>query len=177
MRYQIKRECWNEKTYNGYTDNPYWKIDTNGLSFGLNDDGELWCMDRLDVSEVHKDIIRNIIKECKLSITLIGEERDETIKTIKRILNEYGCFSVGELDEEVNGICVSELGNYVGLAEYFTQDYVEVNVYEPSSMSSDEIDSYEEQYENLNDDVLKEILFVCEIWEAEQLKTEKRISN
>ena len=71
MKYRIKRECWNEKTYNGYTDNPYWKIDTIGLSFGLTDEGKVWVMDRYfpNVNDVHKDIIRNIIKECKLNIT------------------------------------------------------------------------------------------------------------
>lgn len=100
-----------------------------------------------------------------------------TIEKIKSILNDFGCFSIGELEHDTNGICVGELGKFVGLAEYFTQDYVEVNVYEPSSMSSDEVDSYEEQYENLSEEVLNEILFVCEQWEAESLRTEKRISN
>jgi hypothetical protein len=44
MSYQIKRECWNEKTYNGYEDVPYWRIDFKGLSFGLTDDGNLWSI-------------------------------------------------------------------------------------------------------------------------------------
>ena len=34
MRYQIKRECWNKKTFNGYDDNPYWKIDIFGNWYG-----------------------------------------------------------------------------------------------------------------------------------------------
>jgi hypothetical protein len=70
MRYQIKRECWNEKTYNGYTDNPYWRIDFRGLSFGLTDNGKLWSIGNLKITPTNIDDIRNIISECKLSITI-----------------------------------------------------------------------------------------------------------
>lgn len=104
-------------------------------------------------------------------------KKEETILAIKKILSNYGCFSTGELDGEDQSICVGTLGNYVGLAEYFTEDYCEVNVYEPRSSSSDAMDTYEERYENLSEDVLLDILLVCENWEAESLQTEKRISN
>jgi hypothetical protein len=70
MRYQIKRECWNEKTYNGYTDNPYWRIDFRGLSFGLTDNGELWSIGNSVIDNWVILDINNIIKECKLSITI-----------------------------------------------------------------------------------------------------------
>ena len=70
MRYSIKRECWNEKTFNGYTDNPYWRIDFRGLSFGLADDGELWSIGNIKITPTNIDDIRTIIKECKLSITI-----------------------------------------------------------------------------------------------------------
>jgi hypothetical protein len=52
-----------------------------------------------------------------------------------------------------------------------------VNVYEPSSFSSDPVDTYEQDYGFLSEDVLNEIHFVCEQWEAECIRTEKRISN
>jgi hypothetical protein len=79
--------------------------------------------------------------------------------------------------EGENSIHVGTLGNYVGLAEYFTEDYVEVNVYEPRSSSSDAIDTYEESYFGLSENVLGDILLLCEQWEAECIRTEKRISN
>ena len=104
-------------------------------------------------------------------------EKSELIERITDILKVNGCFCVGELEFETPGICVGELGNYVGLAEYFTEDYVEVNVYEPRSSSSDSIDTYEQDYGFLSEDVLSEIHFVCEQWEAECIRTEKRISN
>lgn len=104
-------------------------------------------------------------------------EKTEIIKRITDIIKLNGCFSVGELEYETNGVVVGELGKFVGLSEYFTEDYCEVNVYEPSSFSSDPIDTYEEKWENLSEDVLSEIHFICEQWEAECIRTEKRISN
>jgi spore coat protein CotH len=103
-------------------------------------------------------------------------ENSEIIKRITDILKVNGCFSIGELEGE-NSILVGTLGNYVGLGEYFTEDYVEVNVYEPSSSSSDAIDTYEESYWELNENVLGDVLLLCEQWEAECIRTEKRISD
>ena len=104
-------------------------------------------------------------------------EKSELITRITNILKVNGCFSVGELEYDTAGISVGTLGNYVGLAEYFTEDYCEVNVYEPRSFSSDSIDTYEQDYGFLSEDVLSEIHFVCEQWEAECIRTEKRVSN
>ena len=72
MSYQIKRECWNEKTFNGYVDNPYWKIELKGLGFVLNDDGRVWSSDGIKMTEFYLDDIRTIIKECKLNIDIIS---------------------------------------------------------------------------------------------------------
>ena len=100
----------------------------------------------------------------------------ETIKRIKDILKVNGCFNIGELDGE-NSILVGTLGNYVGLAEYFTEDYVEVSVYEPRSTSSDAIDTYEESYFGLSENILGDVLLLCEQWEAECIRFDKRISD
>jgi len=72
MRYNIKRECWNEKTFNGYEDAPYWRIDFRGLSFGLNDSGQLWSIGNLKITNQNISDINQIIKECKLSIDTIS---------------------------------------------------------------------------------------------------------
>ena len=103
-------------------------------------------------------------------------ELSETIKRITDILKVNGCFSIGELEGD-NSILVGTLGNYVGLGEYFTEDYVEVNVYEPRSTSSDPIDTYEESYYDLGENVLGDVLLLCEQWEAECVRFDKRISN
>jgi hypothetical protein len=102
-------------------------------------------------------------------------EKKEIIKLIKDIIENNGSFNVCEL--EASGVVVGELGKFVGIAESFNKDHTEINVYESSSFSSDEVDSYEEQYEDLSEDVLNEIHFICEQWEAECTRTEKRISN
>jgi hypothetical protein len=103
--------------------------------------------------------------------------KQETIDRIKSILSVEGCFWIGELDDERAGVVVGELGKFIGLAEYFTEDFCEVNIYEPSSTSSDEVDTYDASYESLSEDVLQEILMVVEQREAENVRTEKRISD
>jgi hypothetical protein len=109
-------------------------------------------------------------------LKLNNMELSETIKRITDILKVNGCFSIGELEGE-NSILIGALGNYVGLGEYFTEDYVEVNVYEPRSSSSDPIDTYEESYWGIDENVLGDVLLLCEQWEAECVRTEKRISD
>jgi hypothetical protein len=103
-------------------------------------------------------------------------KKSELIKRITDILKLYGCFSIAELEGE-HSVEVGSLGNYVGLAEYFTEDYCEVNVYEPRSFSSDPMDTYEQDYGFLSEDILGDVLLLCEQWEAECIRTEKRISN
>jgi hypothetical protein len=103
-------------------------------------------------------------------------EKLELVQRITDILRNYGWFSIGELDGET-GVNVGELGNYVGLAEKFFIMYATINVYNPRSFSSDEVDSYEMVYEEMNEDALSDILLLCEQWEAECIKTQKRISN
>jgi hypothetical protein len=98
------------------------------------------------------------------------------IKNIKRIIDDFGSFDLSEINAD-SSPCVGTLGNFVGLAESFNKDEVNVSVYEPESASSDPMDEYTIEYEKLDKDVLSEILIYCEEWEAECLKTEKRISN
>lgn len=101
--------------------------------------------------------------------------KEALINRIKDILKFYGCFNISELDQYDNTPCVATMGNFVALADYYTEDYVEVSVYNPRSISSDPIDEYEEQYENLSEDVLKEILVLCEQWEKQSEK--EKIEN
>ena len=103
--------------------------------------------------------------------------KQETIERIKKILSVEGCFWIGELEVEPTGVVVGELGKFVGIAEYFTEDFCEVNIYEPSSMSSDEVDTYDAKYEDLSEDVLQEVLRVVEQREMENIRTEKRVAN
>ena len=71
MNYSIERVCWSKETFNGYEDNPYWKIYINGVYFGLTDDGNLWpfCQD-IKVSDYYLSYVSKIVDECKLKIVL-----------------------------------------------------------------------------------------------------------
>ena len=98
------------------------------------------------------------------------------IKKIKSIIEKHETFAIGEVDG-AEGICVAEMGKHIALAEYFNSSTIDVSVYDPSSSSSDEIDSYELTYEELSKDILEEILFVAELFETDQEKTLKRCAN
>ena len=87
------------------------------------------------------------------------------INRITDIIKLNGGFSVGEFDDDTNGVVVSELGKFVGIAEYFNEDCATINIYEPTSFSSDEVDNFEMKYEEMDDNVLQEILLICEKWD------------
>ncbi len=70
-KYKIERECWNEKTYNGYTDAPYWRIMLEGGNvYGLTDEGKLWSISNLLITDYTKVEIQKVIDECKLNIVI-----------------------------------------------------------------------------------------------------------
>jgi len=93
-------------------------------------------------------------------------EKEQVIEEIKNIISEVGGFYIGEI--EAQGICVNEMGNFVAIAEGFFKGEIEVNVYEPSSFSSDSVDDYTLTYEELSNDVLEEILALCEQYKESQ---------
>lgn len=104
-------------------------------------------------------------------------QKKTMINRINAIIKEHGSFSIGELEYEECSPCVGELGRYVGLAEHFEVGKAQINVYMPSGFSSDAEDEYDMSYIFMEKYVVEEILRLAENWEAEQLKTLKRISN
>jgi hypothetical protein len=72
MRYKIYRECWNEKTFNGYVDSPYWRISFDGYEIGLKDDGKIWSIiNGVVLPMCYINIaLKTIIEECKLNIEI-----------------------------------------------------------------------------------------------------------
>ena len=89
--------------------------------------------------------------------------KKETIKKIVDIIKKYGAFSVGEVQAD-SSPCVNDMGGLIALAEYFAIDKVDIEVYEPRSMSSDSVHSYTLTYEELNTTVLKQILELAKEW-------------
>ena len=79
MRYRIERVCWNENTFNGYEDRPYWRITlSGGNKYGLTDEGKLWSISNLLITDHTKVEIQKVIDECKLQIT-ISKKKEITI--------------------------------------------------------------------------------------------------
>jgi len=100
------------------------------------------------------------------------------IKNIKRIINEWGSFGAGEVDQnDGQSVGVGQMGALIALAEYFNLDGAEVEVYDTNSCNDNSIHSYTKDYELMTKDELQDILIICEFYEADQLQTEKRISN
>ena len=97
-------------------------------------------------------------------------EKQEVISKIQDVLVKWGEFSIGEVDGEDVSPCVASHGNLVDLAEYFNNTGVTVEVYNPSSHSSDSIDTYDLDYEDLELDVLEEILMIAERYDVQQEK-------
>ena len=105
-------------------------------------------------------------------------KKKQIISYIKKIIKEQGGFSIGEIDGIDWLPPVNEMGKLVALAEYFYENYVEINIYNPNSHTSDQIaDSYYLPYEKLSLELLIVIEELCDCWEAKNWETEKRISN
>ena len=106
-------------------------------------------------------------------------EKADIIKNIRTIIERCGNFGSGEVEigGETSSPCVNSMGGLVALAEYFTRDEVDIEVYEPDSMSSDSMHSYKMEYKELDEDTLIKILEMAEYFEADQEKTAKRIED
>jgi hypothetical protein len=100
-------------------------------------------------------------------------ERESLLTEIKRILNKVGNFDMSH--DAINGensIIVSQIGDTTCEIFSFNDGNVDCDIY----VGDIETDNVNYLYEELSDDVLTEILFLAEIVEVDQDKTDKRIS-
>ena len=96
------------------------------------------------------------------------------IQNIKRIIEEYGAFSTFDVSADSSPV-IGTLGSAFMLAEYFNLHSVDGYLY--LNGDENERDIEEISYEDLSEDCLGEIEILAQNWEAENLQTEKRISN
>ena len=94
------------------------------------------------------------------------------IKRIKTIIQNHGSFSVGEIGAESSPI-VESFGSTFVLAESFDINNATLVTY----VNDSEVDENYVVYHELSKEVLEEILFLAEMFETDQEKTLKRISN
>ena len=111
MNYNVKRECWNEKTFNGFEDNPYWRIDFRGLSFGLKDNGMLWSIGNKVITNTDILDIQRILRECKLEISFDKIELPNILREDYVIWNRKNNCPVESLDIVYHYTTVIELLN------------------------------------------------------------------
>lgn len=103
-------------------------------------------------------------------------KKEEIIKKINEIIDNYGSFSIGEVQYETSP-CVDEMGSLVALAEGFHKDYAEIEIYNPSGFSSDSLESYDMQYSDMSIELLEEILSISENYAVDMDKTYKRCND
>lgn len=102
--------------------------------------------------------------------TFLESQKPFFIKDIKEIITQYGSFGSGEVEigGETSSPLINEMGGLVALAEYFKESEIDVNVYEPASMSSDSMHSYTITYEELDEETLVKILELAQAYEKTQ---------
>ena len=84
-------------------------------------------------------------------------KKSKLISKINNIINEYGSFSSYEVDGAFSP-CHQSMGNLVALAESFDENQADVTIYDPSSHSSDGMETYPVLYTDMKKDLLKDIL-------------------
>jgi hypothetical protein len=100
--------------------------------------------------------------------------QEQMIQNIKRIIEEYGSFSTFDVNADQSPI-IGTLGSAFMLAENFNLNSVDGYLY--LNGDENERDIEEIRYEELSEECLGEIEILAQNWEAENLQTEKRISN
>jgi hypothetical protein len=104
--------------------------------------------------------------------------KKNTISYIKKLIKENGSFSIGEFQDIASLPAVNQMGPLVALAEHFDENRVEINIYDANGYTSDPIcNSYYLPYEKLSLELLEEIEQLCDYMDADNYKTQKRISN
>jgi len=94
------------------------------------------------------------------------------IKNIKRIIDNYGSFSVAEVEGESSPIITT-----IGKDSYVLAERFDSSVTGVTYVHETETDENEYEYEDLSKDTLEEILYLAELYETDQEKTLKRCAN
>lgn len=100
-------------------------------------------------------------------------QKRTVIKNINKIIVKFGSFTTADVEAD-SSPCIASLGKDTHqLLEEFGEHKVTALTYVHETV----VDEDYIKYEDLDKDVLEEILLLAEMWEAECLQTEKRISN
>lgn len=100
-------------------------------------------------------------------------DRESKIEYIKRVLQEWGSTSTAELVLDSSPVYQNINGRICSLVEEFNVDNVRVITYDDET----EINESYFTYAELSNDLIGEITQIIEMYEADCIQTEKRISN
>ena len=100
-------------------------------------------------------------------------QKEEKIDYIKGVIQEWGSVSTSDLVMDSSPVFNSINKDHYMLVERFYNDCIEVVEY----INETEVDTHRIVYEELDNDLIDEICIIIENYEADCLKTEKRISN
>ena len=95
------------------------------------------------------------------------------IKSIRNIISEFGSFKINEVEFENSILLKSIKKDHVLMIEGLDNKGVQVTEY----VHETEVDTFNVDYEDLSKDVLEEVFRVCENYQVDNEKTQKRISN
>lgn len=100
-----------------------------------------------------------------------GPQKRTIIKKIKEIIREWGSFTIADVQAS-SSPCIASMKGATQLAESFNYEGVEAVTYELKH--DEEIDSTKILYKDLDKDVLEEILYLAQDWDAICYKDESR---
>jgi len=99
----------------------------------------------------------------------------DNIRYVNKVIKNHGEFSTFDVEAE-DSPTVTNLGNVMQLAEDFHEGYATCTTYIGSREESQQDVSYEDLLK-IDPFILEHIASLAENWEAESLKTEKRVSD
>ena len=91
------------------------------------------------------------------------QHRENIIDEINYIIRKHESFDIADVTAD-HSPCVNSEGKLVHLMECFYEGVGTVYVYDPTSYSSEEIDKYDEFYEELETSELEYILELANYW-------------
>jgi hypothetical protein len=114
------------------------------------------------IENISEEAIVEIINNDGINLN----ELQRKITYIKDSLRKNGTFKINDLDGGTPpDISIdNELIHYI---EEFNIDNVTVNVFDSTSPDTDVIDTYIMMYEDLEEDEIDQIVFLCDQWESE----------
>lgn len=98
--------------------------------------------------------------------------KEQKIAKIISVIKLWGGFSPSEVDDSWF-LVIGELGNLVGMVTYVSLSCIDISVYNKENYSNDNIHDYTMEYSELTDEVLDELVILCNKYNEVMLEQEE----